>query len=98
MSFSHHESEEQKRLLEAFREQQEGIKQRVWPQGRISADDEGELAFKIGSDPDRQLVMLDFGKPVTSVACSPKEAIQFAQILIKHARAISREPLLVTLH
>ena len=100
MSMPHHEVHEQSELMKLFKAQKE-LKERAprqWPDGRISGDDEGAIAFQIGSDPEKQLVAIEYAKPVGFVAMSPQDAIQLAQLLIKHARAISREPLSIQLH
>lgn len=47
--------------------------------------------------PESGVVVVDFGKGVTWLAISPQDAIALAQSLIKHARAISKEPLTVQL-
>ena len=54
--------------------------------------------FKVGCDPDKNVVAIEYAKPVTWVAMSPKDAVEFAQMLIKHARSISKEPLRVVLN
>lgn len=103
MSFQHHGNEpdrelEQERLLALLKKQQEGLAKRAWPEGRIGATDDGELAVKIESDPDKEIVRLDFGKPVAWVAMPPEQAIQWAQLLIQHARKVSKKPVSVVLH
>lgn len=81
-----------------FTEQVEGRAQRTWSDGRLGAADDGDLAFTIGGHPDRELVIVDFGKPVESIAVSPQQAIELAQSLIKHARAVAKQPLSIRLH
>lgn len=81
-----------------FKEQQQGTAPRHWPEGRLSGKDDGELAFKIGPDESNTVVQLDFPKPVTFLAMPPAQAIQLAQLLIKHARAISTEPLRIVIN
>lgn len=99
MSFPHHEDQrENSRLLELFRQQQEGIAQRQWPEGRIAGSDDGELAFRIGVNPEKELIAIEFPKEIKYVAMSPRDAISLAQSLIKHARSISKEPLRINLH
>ncbi len=81
-----------------LQEQKDRTRQRQWPEGRLNGDDDGELAFAIGPDETGTLVMLDFGKPVTWTAMPPQQAVELAQLLIRHARAIAKEPLRVILH
>ena len=100
MSMPHHgeEYETQSELLKRFQEERAGKAQREFPQGRISGDDDGSITFKVGCDPDKNVVAIEYAKPVTWVAMSPKDAVEFAQMLIKHARSISKEPLRVVLN
>lgn len=108
MSFQHHNegmSPELRKLFEdeqasrqRFNDQVAGRAQRSWSDGRISATDDGDLAFAIGPHPEKELVVIDFGKPVEFVAMPPQQAIDLAQSLIKHARALSTTPLKIVLH
>ena len=95
--FPHHSDKEQNsELLKLFREQQAGTRARQYSAGRVSGNDEGDLAFKLGVDADKQLVAIEFPKPVAWLAMSPEEAVQLAQQLIKSARSL--KPVTVTLH
>lgn len=99
MSMPHHGDDPyQSELLKMFQQQQNGTSQRKWPDGRLSGDDDGSIAFKVGGDPDKNLVVVDFGKPVTWTAMSPADAVQFAQMLIRAARAVSTEPIRIVLN
>lgn len=68
MSASHHGSDDQRRLQQLFDAQRAGMAPRRWPNGRCSADDDGELAFRMGADPKRQLIAIEFSKPTDWVA------------------------------
>lgn len=91
MSLNHHgespnpDTESMKRFLA----QVEGRAKRNYPEGRIAAEDDGELAFAIAADRERKLVILDFGKKVDWVGMPPEQAIQLAQLLINKAREVS---------
>lgn len=98
MSLPHHDNPDDSRLIEMFRQQQQGTKQRQWPNGRLSKDDDGEIAFLVKADEDLQLVTIDFGKQVTSISGSPEQIVELAQLLIKQARAIAKAPLRLTLY
>lgn len=108
MSFQHHNEgmsenmrklfEDQKAAQKRLTEQQEGRAKRQWSDGRIGPDDDGDLAFSIGPHPEKELVVVDFGKSVEWLAMPPQHAIELAQLLIKHARAIATEPLKIQLH
>jgi hypothetical protein len=97
MSMSHHESEMNNELLQRLIDQRDGKAKPEFPNGKISENDEGAIAFKISPDPEGKVVVLDFGKQVRCVGMRPEEAVQLAQMLIKHARAIATEPLRVVL-
>ena len=108
MSFQHHNEgmsenmrklfEDEKAARERFQEQVEGRAKRTWSEGRVGPADDGDLAFAIGTHPEKELVVLDFGKSVEWIAMPPQQAIELAQSLIKHARSISKEPLKIQLY
>lgn len=108
MSFQHHSeggSDELRKLFEdqgaartRFSEQCEGRVSRTWSDGRLGGEDDGDLAFAVGPHPDEELVVVDFGKPVTFIAMPPQQAVELAQVLIKHARAMSAQPIRIELH
>ena len=100
MSFPHHgeQFEHQSELLKRFREERDGRAQREFPRGRISGDDDGSLTFKIGADADKGVIAIEFSKPVVWVAMPPQQAVELAQLLIQHARSITKEPLQIILH
>lgn len=78
-----------------FSDQVAGRAKRSWSDGRSGPTDDGDLAFAIGPHPEKELVVIDFGKPVEFVAMPPQQAIEMAETLIKHARAIATEPVTV---
>lgn len=108
MSFQHHSEgmspefrklfEDQQEARKRLQEQIDGRARRTYSSGRIGATDDGDLAFAVGPHPDKELVCIDFGKPVEWVAMQPQQAIELAQSLIKQARAISTHPLKIALH
>lgn len=99
MTLPHHGDDgRQSEFLKRFRELQDGVADRKWPEGRISGNDDGEIIFKIGSDPEKELVVLEFPKPVTWTAMPAQQAIDLAQLLIRHARAVSKEPLRIVIN
>jgi hypothetical protein len=90
MSVPHHGgmSDETKKLFadqaaarKRFIDQVADRAQRAWPEGRVSGDDDGELAFAVGPHPEQELVVIDFGKPVEWTAMPPQQAIELAQAL-----------------
>ena len=59
-----------------------------FPDGKINPDDEGELRMAVGHDQD--LVHLAFGKPVATIWLPRREAIEFAQVVMRHALALRK--------
>lgn len=111
MSFQHHGenepvmSDQLRKLFEdseaarkRLSEQLEGRAKRSWSDGRLGGEDDGDLAFAIGPHPEKELVVIDFGKQVEWIAMPPQQAVELAQALIKQARAVSKTPLKYSLH
>ena len=93
MGFAHHGSGEESELIKRFREQVEGRAKRAYSEGRIAATDDGDLSCAISTDHAHGKILMDFGKSVTWLAMTPKDAISFAQQLIARARELSKEPI-----
>jgi len=74
MSSSHHESQEQKELLKRLIDQGTGTAKREYPNGRISGDDEGSLVYAIAADARRQIIRIEFNKPVNSLGLTKPDA------------------------
>jgi hypothetical protein len=56
-----------------------------YPQGKLNDDDEGELCIAVAADKAKQVVVVDFGKPVHWLAMPKANIIEFANILIAKA-------------
>lgn len=89
---------QQSELWKRFENQKKGTAKRTYSKGRTAADDDGDIAFVVGPDDSEKFVKLDFGKAVHWVGLSPETAVELAQLLIMHARAISKKPIVVQLH
>lgn len=71
----------------------------LYPEGKVCPEDEGEIQIAIGSDPERSVVILDFGaKPINWLGLNPQQAVDIATSLIKQARAVAKEPIRIVLH
>lgn len=57
-----------------------------FPEGHLNPDDEGELSLAVAYDPRKNVVMIQFGKPVKWFAMNPEQAIEFANTIIQNAR------------
>lgn len=101
---SHHANYEEsqiRQLIEDTKQAQAGLglgATRRFPNGVVNDIDEGEIKFAIGSDPERELVMINFGKSIDFLGMKPQEAIEMAQLLIRHARGVAKTPVTVQLH
>lgn len=60
-----------------------------YPRGKLNPDDEGALMLGVGPDGQGN-VRVEFGKPVAWLALPRAEAIAFASLILKHARALPR--------
>lgn len=85
------------KIAKRLRAQIDGTAKREYPEGRAGPGDEGALALAVAADHTYKLVRVVFGKPVTGLGLPPKDAVALAQILVKKARAVSTEPLVVDL-
>lgn len=54
------------------------------PNGKMNQDDAGALAFAVGVEEGR--VVLRFPKPVAWMGMTGDEALELAQLLLRHAR------------
>jgi len=91
MASAHHGAEEirrQKELMAMFANQVAGKAQRKWPEGRIAAEDDGELAIIIAADPVKNVVQFEFGKPVAWLAMPPEQAKQLGELMIRRANEL----------
>lgn len=79
---SHHSSNDD--ITKQLREHMKGL-MGEYPQGRLNKDDAGAVAMSVCVESEK--VILRFAKPVAWVGFTGDEAIELAQVLIKHARA-----------
>ena len=57
-----------------------------FPDGRLSAPDQGQVAMKISTENGR--VRLDFPHPVKWLAMPPQQAVQLATLIMTRAQAL----------
>jgi hypothetical protein len=91
MSTAHHGDDRERisNALQRLFEQGQGKAKRAYPDWRMGADDEGELAFAVGTDTRHGTVVLNFNKPVTWMGMTPDDARKLAELLIEKADAMS---------
>lgn len=82
----------QEALMKRFLEQAEGKAKREYSQGRMSADDEGDLAMAILADEAKKLVVIRFGKPVEWIGMGETECKALISNLIHKLRCIATKP------
>lgn len=58
----------------------------IYPKGKMSPQDEGEIKLAIAHDSTN--VLVNFGKPVAWLGLPPREAIQLAKLIEHHARSL----------
>lgn len=61
--------------------QVKGHAQREYPDGRLGGDDLGSLAMAFAADKKKNVVVIDFGKPVMWLALPPKEVNDLINML-----------------
>jgi len=76
---SHHSSEPNRAMSEAMK-QIFG----EYPDGKLNAQDAGAVALTLGVEEGR--VVIRFPKPVAWIGFTGDQAMEIAQLLIKHAR------------
>lgn len=90
-----HHGDDGSDIWRRFLEQVEGRAQRAYSDGRLGADDDGDLAMAIGADQARRVVIIDYGKLIQWVGMPPEQAVRMAEMLIEKALAVSDKPLVV---
>lgn len=67
-----------------------------FPEGKLNANDEGELMVMIGTESGR--VVVRFPKPVAWIGFPPEQALELAETLIAHAVGLGvKRPVSITL-
>ena len=61
----------------------------TFPEGMLTPHDEGAIQFAISVVKGK--VVVDYGTPVRSLGCTPQQAVEFAESLIRFARQAARE-------
>lgn len=59
-----------------------------YPEGKLGAHDEGEIAFAVAADPKNKKVLINFGKPVAFLGMNREQAVALAHLLIQKAMEI----------
>jgi hypothetical protein len=67
------------------------------PLGEKFSDDQGGLKAAVVGLKEQGLIVVVFGEPFGWIGMPPQQAVEFAEVLIKRAREISTEPIVVKL-
>jgi len=78
--------EELQEMLDA--QKRDGKTTGNYPEGKLSTDDEGEIAVGFAADKEKNLVYIEFGKPVAWLAFPKKLALEMAETLKKKAEEL----------
>lgn len=61
-----------------------------FPEGKLNPDDQGEIAIRIAADAAKNVVVIDFGRPVQWVAMPPRKAAELSQLLMAKAAEVAQ--------
>lgn len=94
MGLQHHSIQGDSELIRRFIDQQRGTAKREYEHGRLSADDDGSLAYAIRVDDKHRSIVIDFGKHVTWIGLDMDSAIQLRDALTERIMYLQgiREP------
>ena len=67
-------SQEDAKMFQRYLEQSKGSYQRSFPDGRISAEDDGELTFAIATDVSKGVIIIKFAHPTDWIGLDRKTA------------------------
>lgn len=85
---SHHSSPDQDAIRRRFMEQLNGTGPRVYPAGRMGAEDDGDLAYAMANNDRHGTIVVRFPKPVEWIALGVKEAEEFRDQLTERLVAL----------
>lgn len=60
-----------------------------FPDGKISSDDEGELEIIVGTEEEKGIIIIMFGKPTKWLGLHPEQVIAIADDLINKANMLT---------
>ena len=88
MSMSHHQSMEEVEAQRRLVDQIMGKASTEFSEGRLNRNDEGDLALAVAHDPQNNVVLIHFGKPVAWVGLNRKQTEGLISMLQDHASQI----------
>ena len=88
MSFQHHNDKKQSDLIRRFIEQQTGSYQRQFPDGRLEANDDGELTYAITNDDRHQTIVIRFAHSTEWIGLDLTAAVELRDQLTERIAAL----------
>ena len=82
---AHHSSELSEEVRALLRGKPETGPTGEYPHGKLTADDHGEIRIAIAADPERGVVIIEFGKPVAWIGFTPEQAVELADLIHRKA-------------
>jgi hypothetical protein len=88
MSVQHHGSPEEQAATRRMLDEFLGNAKPRFPDGKLSDDDQGELAFAIASDKVKNVVVIRFTKPVDWLGLDKRTTLLLANLLLEKSKEI----------
>lgn len=79
-------------LMERFESQVNGTAKRQYSQGRISGDDDGDLAIAMTTDLKKHIIMIRFGQPTEWIGLGLREAQEIRDMLTARIMELKGTP------
>lgn len=89
------ELQREQEARELLEKQLRGVREKSYPNGQASPDDQGELALMVTVDEEKQIIRIEFGKEVKWLGMHAEQAVHLAEMLIEKAKTIATEPLVI---
>lgn len=81
MSAQHHQSMEEIEAQQRLVDQIMGRASQHYSEGRLNNTDEGDISLAVAADPQNNVVLIHFGKPVAWIGLNRKSASHLVNLL-----------------
>lgn len=88
MSVEHRGDAKQLAAMRRLSEQLDGTARRVYPEGRMGAEDDGELSYAVTTDKRHRTIVIRFGKPVEWIGLGVEHAEQLRDQLTERLQEL----------
>lgn len=75
--------------VERFVRQVKGEAEPEYPEGKLNPDDEGALAFAVGIDQEKRILIVNFNKPITWIGLSLSDARRLHKAIGKKIKKLA---------